>query len=247
MEEAKFDLVGELTELRKRILITGGTFILFFIVSLVFVQDIYEWLVKDLDTPLAVLGPGDILWIYFMLASVVGLAATIPIAAWQLWLFVSPALSEKERKVSWSYIPAISLLFLLGISFGYFILFPIVYQFLMSLSEDQFAVLFTTEKYFRFMLNMTLPFGFLFEMPVVIMFLTSLGILNPYRMRKFRKYVYFILVIITVLITPPDFLSDILVMIPLFFLYECSMILSQFVYKRKQKAIEEHESTDISA
>jgi sec-independent protein translocase protein TatC len=98
-----------------------------------------------------------------------------------------------------------------------------------------FMTFFTTEKYFKFLLHMTLPFGFLFELPVVIMFLTSLGVLNPYRLQKIRKYSYFVLIVTAVLITPPDLLSDILVIIPLIFLYECSVLLSKVVYRRKQK------------
>ncbi|SFE60528.1 twin-arginine translocase subunit TatC [Alteribacillus iranensis] len=236
MEESTFNMVEELSELRKRILITVGIFLLFFIGAFVFVRDIYEWLVKDLPVPLAVLGPSEILWVYVMLASVAAITAVIPVAAYQVWRFVSPALTEKERKVSITYIPALFLLFIGGISFGYFVLFPIVLQFLMSLSDDLFTTFFTTEKYFRFLMQMTLPFGFLFELPLVIMFLTSLGILNPERLRKSRKYAYFGLVVVSVLITPPDFLSDVLVIIPLFFLFECSLLLSNVIYKRKQAA-----------
>jgi Sec-independent protein secretion pathway component TatC len=73
----------------------------------------------------------------------------------------------------------------------------------------------------------------LFELPAVILFLTSLGIINPYRLQKIRKYAYFILIIVSILITPPDFLSDILVIIPLLLLYESSISLSKFVYKRQ--------------
>lgn len=80
-----------------------------------------------------------------------------------------------------------------------------------------FEANFTADKYFRFVMNMTLPFGVLFELPVVIMFLTSLGILNPYVLTKIRKYAYFVLVVISVIISPPDFMSDILVTIPFFF------------------------------
>jgi sec-independent protein translocase protein TatC len=70
---------------------------------------------------------------------------------------------------------------------------------------------------------------------VIIMFLTSLGVLNPYRLQKMRKYSYFVLILIAVLITPPDFISDVIVVIPLLFLYECSVLLSKVVYRRKQK------------
>ncbi|QGQ48691.1 hypothetical protein E6W99_23190 [Metabacillus sediminilitoris] len=130
------------------------------------------------------------------------------------------------------------MLFILGICFGYFLIFPIVFNFLLSLSDDLFMNFFTVEKYFRFLVNMTLPFGILFELPVVIMFLTSIGILNPYRLQKVRKYAYFVLILTSVLITPSDFLSDILVIIPLLFLYECSVLLSKVVYRRKQNTVD---------
>lgn len=238
MDNRDMDLIGHLEELRKRIIITLGTFILLFIISFLYVQEIYSWLVQDIPVKLAILGPSDILWVYFLLASVVSFAGTIPIAAHQIWLFVRPALKESEQKITLAYIPALFLLFVGGISFGYFIIFPIVFQFLLSLSEGVMMTYFTTDKYFRFVVHMTLPFGFLFELPVVMMFLTSLGVLNPYRLQKMRKYAYFILILTAVFITPPDFLSDILVVIPLLFLYECSVLLSKVVYRRKKPLIQ---------
>ncbi|MBU8905798.1 twin-arginine translocase subunit TatC [Desertibacillus haloalkaliphilus] len=234
MNEQPFHFLEHIEELRKRIMITIAAFLLSLIVGFIYVQDLYQWLVRDLPMNLAILGPSDILWVYLMLSSVVATVATIPIAAYQIWRFIQPALSKREQKVALAYIPALFMLFITGICFGYFVLYPIIFQFLMSLSGDLFETLFTTEKYFHFLLNMTLPFGFLFELPVVIMFLTSLGILNPYRLQQSRKYAYFILIVVSVLITPPDFLSDILVIIPLLFLYECSIVLSKVIYKRKE-------------
>ncbi len=226
-------LIGHLEDLRKRIIITLATFIVLLILAFVYVKPIYQWLMGNLPVELAVIGPGEIVWIYLMLATVVAAAGTIPIAAHQLWIFIRPALTAEERAVSLAYIPALFILFVMGISFGYFFIFPIVFNFLLSLSEEMFTTLFTVEKYFRFLLHMTLPFGFLFEMPVVIMFLTSLGILNPYKLQQIRKYAYFALIVTAVLITPPDFLSDILVVVPLLLLYEVSILLSKMVYRRK--------------
>jgi sec-independent protein translocase protein TatC len=234
MEVQQMNLVDHLSELRKRLMIIVGSFMLLIMLALIYVKTIYQWLIQDLSIKLAVLGPSDILWVYLMLAAVIALAGTIPIAAHQIWLFVRPALSEKEKKITVTYIPALFLLFIGGICFGYFVIFPLVFQFLLSLSEDMFMEFFTTEKYFRFLIHMVLPFGFLFELPVIIMFLTSLGVLNPYRLQKARKYSYFMLIVTAVLITPPDLVSDILVIIPLLFLYECSVLLSKFVYRRKQ-------------
>lgn len=235
MKKIEMDLIGHFEELRMRLIYILGTFILLFILSFVYVQDIYQWIVRDLTVKLAILGPSDILWVYLILASVIAVAGTIPIAAYQIWLFICPALKETERKITLAYIPALFLLFICGVSFGYYVIFPIVFKFLVSLTGDMFMEFFTAEKYFQFLIHMTLPFGFLFELPVLIMFLTSLGVLNPYRLKKIRKYAYFVLILTAVLITPPDFLSDVLVIIPLIFLYESSVILSKVVFRRKMK------------
>ncbi|MES9689120.1 twin-arginine translocase subunit TatC, partial [Bacillus sp. JJ353] len=190
MKSRETHLIDHLEELRQRIIKTLLVFILFLIAGFLFVQDIYDWLIRDLDAKLAVLGPGDIIWVYMMISGVLAIAATIPVAAFQAWRFVSPALTRNERRVALCYIPGLFFFFILGILFGYFVLFPLVY--------------------FRFMINLTLPFGFLFEMPLVVMFLTSLGILNPARLAKMRKVSYFALVVISIVITPPDFISDVM-------------------------------------
>jgi sec-independent protein translocase protein TatC len=235
MEDKELQLTEHLAELRKRIIISGLAFIVFFIVGFIYCEDIYKWFVKDLDVKLLVLGPSDIIWIYFMLATVVAIVGTIPVLALQIWLFVRPALLPSERKITLTYIPALFFLFIIGLAFGYVVIFPMVYKFLVHLGGNMFVTSFTADRYFRFIMNMTLPFGVLFELPIVVMFLTSLGIINPYVLAKVRKYAYFVLVVIAVVITPPDFMSDFVVTIPLLLLYEISINLSKTVYKRKLK------------
>lgn len=241
MEDKELNVIDHLDELRKRLIITVAAFIAFFIVGFTFVEEIYKWFVRDLDVKLIVLGPSDIIWIYFMIATVIAIAATIPVLAIQIWVFVKPALKPFERKLSLAYIPALFILFIVGLCFGYFVIFPTVLNFLVELGGDMLVTNFTAEKYFSFIMNMTIPFGILFELPVVIMFLTSLGIVNPYVLQKLRKYAYFVLIFIAIIITPPDFVSDFLVTIPLLFLYEISINLSKIVYKRKLKKEKEWE------
>ncbi len=234
----EMNLVDHLTELRKRIIITLATFLVALCATFIFVRDIYTWLVRDLDRKLAILGPSDILWVYFMIAGVAAVAITIPVAGYQIWRFVKPGLQEREQRATLSYIPALAILFIIGLSFGYFILFPMVLGFLQGMAGD-FEAMYTAERYFTFMLYMTLPFGLLFEMPVVVMFLTKLGLLNPVRLSKFRKLAYFVLTIVAVLVTPPDPMSDILVIIPLFLLYEISIGLSRMVYRKQLEQSEQ--------
>ena len=235
MEDKELNIIDHLDELRKRLIITLAAFIIFFIVGFMYVEDIYNWLVRDLEVKLIVLGPSDILWVYFMLAAVIAFAGTIPVLATQVWLFIKPALKPIERKISLSYIPALFILFIVGLSFGYFVIFPTVMNFLIELGGEMMVTNFTAEKYFRFIFNTTIPFGVLFELPVVMMFLTSLGVINPYVLSKIRKYAYFVLIIIAILISPPDIMSDFLVAVPLIFLYEISVSFSKIVYKRKLK------------
>lgn len=241
MEDKELQLVDHLDELRKRIIISAVAFVVFFIVGFIYVTDIYDWIVRDLDVKLIVLGPSDIIWVYFMIATVIAIAGTIPVLASQLWMFVKPALKPIEKRITLSYIPALFILFIVGLSFGYFIIFPMVLEFLVKMGADMFVTNFTAEKYFRFLMNMTLPFGVLFELPAVVMFLTALGIINPFVLAKIRKYAYFVLILIAIVITPPDFMSDFVVTLPLLLLYEISINLSKFVYKKRMKKMQEEE------
>lgn len=241
MEDKELQLVDHLDELRKRIIISAVAFVVFFIVGFIYVTDIYDWIVRDLDVKLIVLGPSDIIWVYFMIATVIAIAGTIPVLASQLWMFVKPALKPIEKRITLSYIPALFILFIVGLAFGYFVIFPMVLEFLVKMGADMFVTNFTAEKYFRFLMNMTLPFGVLFELPAVVMFLTALGIINPFVLSKIRKYAYFVLILIAIVITPPDFMSDFVVTLPLLLLYEISINLSKFVYKKRLKKLQEQE------
>jgi sec-independent protein translocase protein TatC len=233
-KENSKSFVGHLGELRSRIIFTLVAFLVSLCGAFVYVKELYRWLVRDLDQKLAILAPSDIIWVYFMLAGVVAIAVTIPVAGLQVWRFVKPALSAEAQKKTLAYIPALSILFAMGLSFGYFIIYPMVIGFLEKMADD-FETVYTAQKYFAFMLNMTVPFGFLFEMPAIVMFLTSLGILNPVRLAKARKLSYFALTVTAVLITPPDIVSDLLVIAPLFLLYEISVTLSKWIYRKQTK------------
>lgn len=242
MIEKELHIVDHLEELRKRIIISAVAFIVFLIVGFTFAIDIYKWFTKGIDMKLSVLGPSDILWVYFMLATVIAIAGTIPVIAMQIWLFVRPALRPKERKITLTYVPALFFLFITGLAFGYYVIFPMIFSFLLHLGQDMFIAQFTADKYFQFLMNVTLPFGVLFELPVVVMFLTSLGILNPYVLSSIRKYAYFVLAVIAVVITPPDFVSDFIVTIPLLVLYEISISLSKVVFRKKLKRQQKEEN-----
>ncbi|MBT2655840.1 twin-arginine translocase subunit TatC [Bacillus sp. ISL-18] len=237
MNDIKHDWLEHTGELRRRLIISAIAFLVFLGLALVYVKEIYYFLMGNLHDKLMVLGPSDIMSIYFHIATIAALAGTILIAAWQIWLFVKPALKSSERKIMLAYIPALFLLFVGGITFGYFFIFPNVLTFLTNIGNNLLVTSFTADKYFSFLIYMTVPFGIAFELPLVSMFLTTIGLMNPYIIERLRKYAYFILVIIAAMISPPEFISNISVAIPLILLYEISVLFSKLVYNRNQKLL----------
>ncbi|PEZ08073.1 twin-arginine translocase subunit TatC [Bacillus sp. AFS018417] len=246
MDDREMSIIEHISELRKRLIITVLSFVFFLIIGFVYTKDIYFLLVKDLTMKLTVLGPSDVLWIFFSIASLFAVVCTIPIAAFQLWLFVKPGLHPREQKMTLMYIPVLFILFIAGLCFGYFIVMPFLFHFLTQIGNEMFNTMFTTEKYFYFVLNLTVPFAVIFELPIVVMFLTSIGFLTPYFLQRIRRYAYVILIIIASCISPPDFLSHSMVAVPLICIYEISIILSKIVYKRKQSRENDFESKSAS-
>src|ERR687898_617971 len=110
METKDIHLIEHLEELRQRLIKTLLAFLAFLIIAFLFVEEIYNWLIKDLDGKLAILGPSDILWVYMVISGVFAIAAVIPIAAYQTWRFVAPALTKEESRVALHFIPGLFLL-----------------------------------------------------------------------------------------------------------------------------------------
>jgi len=192
--------------------------------------------------PIISLHPSDALRVYVQAAVLIGIAVTLPVALYHLWRFVAPGLRDYERRGTLYFIPAASLLFILGILFGYYIVFPMIMLFMTNLTNSIGAdPNYGIGEYFGFLFNTVIPFGVLFQLPIVVMFLTRLRILNPMRLAKMRRYAYFVLAVIAVTLTPPEIISDILVTIPLLVLYELSVWLSRIVYRKQLKEDEEWE------
>lgn len=243
MNEQNMSIYEHIGELRRRILIVaavflGATIVGFFLADslIVYLQGADE--VKELEMNTFRLT--DPVKIYMQFAFIIGCVLSSPVILYHVWAFVSPGLLEKERKVTLSYIPFSVLLFLAGVSFSYFVLFPFVVKFMTSLTErlDVNQVIGINE-YFEFLFQFTLPFGILFQMPVVVMFLTRLGIITPMTLVSIRKYAYFVLLVIAAIITPPELLSHLMVTLPLLVLYEISIGISYFSYKKSMKVQEE--------
>ncbi|MBD8070702.1 twin-arginine translocase subunit TatC [Bacillus sp. PS06] len=249
MTEKEMSIYDHIGELRKRLIFVVVFFFFamvgsFFLAepAIVFLQQADE--AKELTMNAFRLT--DPIKIYMQFAFVIAFVITSPWILFQLWAFISPGLYEKERKVTLSYIPISVGLFLVGLSFSYFILFPFVVNFMgrLAVRLDIQQVIGINE-YFQFLLQLTLPFGFLFQLPVVVMFLTRLGIVTPMFLVKIRKFAYFILLVIGGLITPPELLSHLMVTIPLLGLYEVSIIVSRGAYRKAKQAELMYENESI--
>jgi len=238
MQEKEMSVIDHLDELRNRIIKVIVAFVIFLGIGLYYTKAIYNFLVQDLHGKLLALGPSDVLWIYLMIGGVFAIACSIPVIAYQIWAFVKPALHEKERKGTMLYIPALFLLFVCGLAFGYYFIFPNVLKFLQDIGEDLVTVTFTAERYFSFLFNLVVPFAFFFDLPVIILFLTSIGIVSPAFLRKSRRFAYFILIIIGTAISPPDFVSDMMTSLPLLVIYELSILVSSIAFRRRIKRIQ---------
>ena len=228
-------LIEHLSEFRKRFIITIIFFITVFLISLVFCSDIYKMLTGSFKEKLTVLGPDDILGIYLMLAGICAFSITLPFASYQIWAFIRPALEEKEAKIVLSYIPATFILFIAGLSFGFFFVTPALLAVLLSFGDNLFNVQLTANNYLEFVLHTSLPLGIIFELPVLVAFLTSLHILTPQYLIKNRRYAYFALLVIAVVVTPADFISDLTMTAPLILLYEASIIVCKYIYRKRRK------------
>jgi sec-independent protein translocase protein TatC len=248
MNQNEMSVYDHIGELRKRLVIVVVFFFIAVIASFLLVEPLIVYLqgadeAKELTMNAFRLT--DPIKIYMEFAFILAFILTFPITLYQVWAFISPGLYAKERKVTLSYIPISLLLFLAGISFSYFVLFPFVVEFMTGLSE-RLAIeqVIGINEYFDFLFQLTLPFGILFQLPVVIMFLTRLGIVTPNFLAKVRKYAYFVLLVIAALITPPELISHLMVSIPLFLLYEISILISRGAYKKKMKAEAEMKKTE---
>ncbi|MFC7063107.1 twin-arginine translocase subunit TatC [Halobacillus seohaensis] len=235
--EAEQTLVGHLTDLRKAIISSVIFFLVCFVIILVSIDYVIPVLTDA--SKLVMLGPLDVVRFYTGIAGSLSLGLSAPFIGYQGWKFVRPAMSAQESKTALSFIPGIFFSFLAGISFGFFIIFPTVYGFLMRIGSENFDMMITAKEYFSFMLMTSIPLGFLFEVPLFLMFLTAIGVITPAKLVEMRKYGYILMALVSALITPPDLLSQIIVLGPLIGLYELGVLFSKIVYKRKGLTEEE--------
>lgn len=165
-----------------------------------------------------------------------GFILAFPYILWELWKFISPALYEKEKKNAGLFIISTSILFFIGVLFGYFIIVPLSINFFATFNvsktiENHFMI----ESYISMIKTSVIASGLLFEMPIIIYFLTKLGLVTPKFLAKYRKHSLVIILIVAAIVTPPDIPSQIIVSIPMIALYEFSILISILVSKKLKK------------
>ena len=200
-----------------------------------FSDQLYAFLTAGFREKLLVLGPNDILSIYLQLASLMAFTITLPFTLFQVWQFVKPALRKGEAGAILLYVPASLICFLLGLLFGYYLVSPAILEVLLKLGQGQFTIQLTAQNYLAFIFHTTVPLGVLFELPVLVAFLTSIHILTPDWLSRYRRIAYFLLLVLAVILTPADFISDLAMTVPLILLYEVSLSISRIIYNRLQK------------
>ena len=246
LEDGGMSVWDHIGELRKRIIITFIVFAVGLVGGLFGAQPLFDYLVSAAPTEhleLNAFSPWDAIAIYMKFAVLISFLVAIPFGFYQLWAFVKPGLAIPEQKATIRYIPGALVMFLIGLSFAYFVVFPLAYHFTERITETMgLKQTYGLTQYFSFLFNLLIPISLLFELPLVIMFLTRIGILKPQILRKMRRVAWFIMIIIGVTITPPDVISDLLVAIPLVILYEFSVMLSLRAYRKRTAAHEAAEA-----
>ena len=166
---------------------------------------------------------------------VLGLILASPYVIYQLWLFIKPGLMDKEAKAATGFVGICSGLFILGVLFGYFIIAPFAISFLASYTIGGVGGKVTLNSYIGYMTMFTLPIGLVFELPIIIYFLAKLGVVSPSFLKQYRRHMIVVLLIAAGIITPsPDMVSQILVFVPLYSLYEIGIVVAKRVYKQKE-------------
>jgi sec-independent protein translocase protein TatC len=232
-------ILEHLEELRSRLLRAGIALVLGFSAAWAYAPRIYTFLVQPALTELptgsklAFTGISDPFLLYMKVAMLGGLLLSLPYVLWQLWLFVSPGLYRREKRWAIPFVVATSLFFFAGCAFAYYAVVPYAVAYFISLGmEADFQPIITVKELLSFELQMILATGAVFEMPVLVFFLTRIGIVTPAFLLHYFGPAMFIIWLIAAWVTPPDIFSMILVGTPMTLLYILSIFVSWFFKPR---------------
>ena len=252
MNDDKQPFMAHLEELRKRLVVCAIAIGIGFIFSYIFSKRLFSLLIMPLkevlppDSSLIFTNLPEMFIAYIKVALIAGTLLAIPVIFYEIWMFMVPALYQKERKYLIPFIVASSVLFLGGALFGYFIVFPYGFKFFIGLATEDIQALPSVKQYFSFSIRLLLAFGVVFELPVVVFFLTKIGIINPDLMKKNRKFAILGSFAVAAILTPPDVATQAMMALPLIVLYEISIIVSRGAYKKRKEDAPVNSQSSVS-
>jgi len=242
-EDEKLPLTSHLAELRTRlyrILIAVG---MGFFACYYFREGLFRIITKPLtevlpkNSHMIFTGMPEAFFIYMKIAFFASLLLTSPYTLYQLWKFVSPGLYNSEKRYVVPFVLISTILFLGGVVFGYLLVLPTAFEFFIAFSTDFLKPMISFREYLSFTMKFLLAFGISFELPVFIFFLTKVGVVNAPLLSRYRRYAILMIFIAAAVLTPsPDAFSQILMAVPLMFLYEISILVSRYAGRKKNAA-----------
>lgn len=235
LEKATEQLSGQMTllehleELRDRLVKAAIAVFIGTLIAAIFTPQILELLIEPYGNRLQVLGPTEGISVYFRVALTAGLILAMPFLVYQFFMFILPGLEEQEKRYVFWGVPFATLLFLIGVSFAWFIMIPAAIQFLSTWQTEIFVQQWQSQKYIPFVTSVVFWIGVSFETPLVIFIMAKLGLVTPQFLIKQWRFAVVIIAILAAMITPTvDPFNMGLVMLPLFVLYGLSILLSYF-------------------
>ena len=237
----KQPFLSHLEELRKRLVVCAIGVGVGFGIAYIFSERLFQLLVAPLK---AVLPEGDQLiftnlpemfFAYLKVAFIAGILAAAPLIFYELWMFIAPGLYQKEKKMAIPFVISSTILFVGGAPFGYFVVFPFGFKFFIGFSNETVKALPSVKQYFSFSMKLLFAFGAVFELPVIIFFLSKMRIVTPQFLRQKRKYAILLTFALGAILTPPDVITQCMMAGPLIVLYEIGILVSKVAYKKKEE------------
>jgi sec-independent protein translocase protein TatC len=248
MTDEKMPFMAHLEELRKRLVVCAIAVGAGSIIAYFFSKQLFSVLILPLtkvlpaESRLIFTSLPEMFITYLKIAFIAGIILAIPVIFYQLWMFLAPALYQQEKSYAIPFVVFSTILFVAGALFGYFIVFPYGFKFLVGFATEDIQALPSVKQYFSFAIRLLLAFGAVFEMPVVVVFMTKIGLITPQAMKKFRKFAILAAFILSAILTPPDVATQIMMALPILILYELSIFLSRAVYRKKTEGSDAAES-----
>jgi sec-independent protein translocase protein TatC len=240
-EEHKMSLTEHLVELRKRLTNSLIALGIGFGVCYYYKDWIFDIVTRPLtqvlpkNSYLVYTGLTEAFFTYMKVAFFASLIITSPFILYQIWKFIVPGLLPKERKYVVPFVISSSFLFITGVLFGYFVALPPAFKFFVSFNNQYLQAMLSFKDYLSLFVTFLLGFGVSFELPIFMFFLAKLGIVNAKMLSKQRRYAILVIFVVAAILTPsPDALSQVLMAIPLMFLYEVSIFVVKFAEKKKE-------------